>query len=263
MRHYWCSSPFFSDIDYKLESDYDDDMPKYELSFGVPESVTAIHTEIDGIKLQLGDDFCFYHINAESGDSLNDLLVRLYYFHPENMFSTEKDYDRLNIMWFPLDCIDSDGGSKVFILDDPDYYMKKTPEKNCTLLRTYFTWHQDSRSNHKWILTREPGCNGDDFLINIDILIIYYGETILEHHTVRYKDLCRAVAGGCTELLKKQGFIGYRKTAMQPDISLSHLIFLKAVALDRMDKIQRIDKYYGNSAATDFYKELELLLADC
>lgn len=91
MRHYWCGSPFFSDIDYKLESDYDDDMPKYELSFGAPESVTAIHT----------------------------------------------------------------------------------------------------------------------------------------------------------------------------DISLSHLIFLKAVALDRMDKILRIDKYYGNSAATDFYKELELLLADC
>ena len=70
---------------------------------------------------------------------------------------------------------------------------------------------------------------------------------------------CRRMHGA----VKKAGLYRIQKNGNAAGYFVKPSDFLKAVALDRMDKIQRIDKYYGNSAATDFYKELELLLADC
>ena len=85
------------------------------------------------------------------------------------------------------------------------------------------------------------------------------------------RDLCYAVARGCTEALKKYGFKGYTKTSGGYDLgdafSIEELLFVKAYALGALD-ICKAEECWKNPnswrkiEATNFEREIELLLFD-
>ena len=91
------------------------------------------------------------------------------------------------------------------------------------------------------------------------------------NYTVDGRDLCYAIARGCTEAIKKYGFTGYREsTGMQypgDTFDIHELLFIKAYALDSLDvrKMRMLWKKpngWAKAAASAFEKELELLLFD-
>ena len=90
-------------------------------------------------------------------------------------------------------------------------------------------------------------------------------------YTVDGRDLCYAIARGCTEALKKYGFQGYlRSTGMQylgDSFEMEELLFVKAYALNAMDvrelkEAWRKPKGWMRADASSFEKEIELLLFD-
>ena len=85
------------------------------------------------------------------------------------------------------------------------------------------------------------------------------------------RDLCYAVAKGCTEALKKYGFKGYTKTSGGYDVgdsfSIEKLLFVKAYALDALDVCKAEELWKNRNSwrqieATNFEKEMELFLFD-
>ena len=91
--------------------------------------------------------------------------------------------------------------------------------------------------------------------------------------TVDGRDLCYAVARGCTEALKKYGFKGYTLSTggsyIGDGFNIEELLFVKAYALNALEvckaKLEwRNPKpnYLGKAKSTSFADELELLLFD-
>ncbi len=91
------------------------------------------------------------------------------------------------------------------------------------------------------------------------------------HYTIDGRELCYAVARGCTEAIKKYGFKGYLcSTGMQylgDYFEMDELLFVKAYALDAME-VRKLEEVYSTpngicrADASSFEKELELLLFD-
>ena len=98
---------------------------------------------------------------------------------------------------------------------------------------------------------------------NIKIRLKYSHEEAERCYEVRYKDLCYAIAKACTETLKKFGILGYHHSTYEEDIPLRYFLFLKAVALDRLDLLKLDNVEEERFAVTSsFEKEMELLLFD-
>ena len=90
-------------------------------------------------------------------------------------------------------------------------------------------------------------------------------------YTVDGRELCYAVAKGCTEALKKYGIAGYEKsTGMQypgDKLDIEKLLFVKAYALNVMDARGTYELWanpngWESAEASDFEKEMELLRFD-
>ena len=91
-------------------------------------------------------------------------------------------------------------------------------------------------------------------------------------YTVDGRELCYAIARGCTEAIKKYGFVGYRQSSGMQDpgdsFDVHELLFVKAYALNAMDIRERTvvwrqpDALHRTAEASSFEKELELLLFD-
>lgn len=112
----------------------------------------------------------------------------------------------------------------------------------------------------------EPGIP-DPILIHIE----GSGPRERSDYTVDGRDLCYAIAKGCTEALKKYGFMGYKKsTGMQSpgdSFNITQLLFIKAYALNAMEvretkELWRVPHGWERADASNFEKELELLLFD-
>lgn len=91
------------------------------------------------------------------------------------------------------------------------------------------------------------------------------------HYTVDGRDLCYAVAKGCTEAIKKYGLVGYRESSgMQypgDTFDLYELLFVKAYALNAMEsrEMQTLWSHPDGLSQADasvFEKELSVLLFD-
>lgn len=91
---------------------------------------------------------------------------------------------------------------------------------------------------------------------------IYRYDDLLVSDTVRSVDLCYAVAKACTEVLKTYGFYGYRYSTMLDCFNIFKLLYIKSVALGNFEtrELHRVDS--SGALATDFEKEIELLLFD-
>ena len=90
-------------------------------------------------------------------------------------------------------------------------------------------------------------------------------------YTVDGRDLCYAVAKGCTEALKKYGFRGYSLSTSGYDpgdfLSLEMLLFVKAYALDALDVCKTTELWahphsWPRAEGSCFMQEIELLLLD-
>ncbi len=91
------------------------------------------------------------------------------------------------------------------------------------------------------------------------------------HYTIDGRDLCYAVARGCTEALKKYGFQGYIKSTGSQyygdSISMNELLFIKAYALDALEVrethlVYRRPNGWEEAEGSSFEKEIELLMFD-
>lgn len=92
-------------------------------------------------------------------------------------------------------------------------------------------------------------------------------------YKVDSKDLCYAIARGCTEALKKYGFMGYficsgSEICFGDSFDINQLLFIKAYALDVME-VRKTTQVFENprgwnprAEASSFEKEIELLLFD-
>ena len=93
----------------------------------------------------------------------------------------------------------------------------------------------------------------------------------LRNYTVDGRDLCYAIAKGCTEAIKKYGLVGYRESSgMQypgDSFNLYELLFVKTYALNVMGsrKMQKLWSHPDGLARADastFENELSILLFD-
>ena len=86
----------------------------------------------------------------------------------------------------------------------------------------------------------------------------------VESFTVEYKELCYAVAKGYTEALLKHGIRGYLWSTYVDEFPIRYLLFIKAVALDRMDVLEfrRGQSNPDRGYLSDIKKELELLIEE-
>ncbi len=94
---------------------------------------------------------------------------------------------------------------------------------------------------------------------------------IPKEYTVDGRDLCYAVARGCTEALKKYGFKGYTASTggyyVGESFDIEQLLFVKAYALNVLDickteELWAVPNSWASAEASDFEKEIELLLFD-
>ena len=139
------------------------------------------------------------------------------------------------------------------------------------LLTSTVYWDEEG-FGHKITLSRH--CNddkvyksdeSDPIKINIQSGRKYY------NYTVDGRDLCYAIAKGCTEAIKKYGLTGYREsTGMQypgDAFDIHEFLFVKAYALDALETRDMQELWahpngWARADATSFEKELVLLLFD-
>ena len=91
--------------------------------------------------------------------------------------------------------------------------------------------------------------------------------------TIDGRDLCYAIARGCTEALKKYGFKGYTLSTggsyVGDSFDIEEFLFVKAYALNALEVCNAKIEWkhpnphrLGEARSTSFKDELELLLFD-
>jgi len=124
-----------------------------------------------------------------------------------------------------------------------------------------FVWDEEGRFS-EWIFERDPIPTEEiDFDLHVTLNICHEEDKTYKFG-IRYQKMCYIVAKACTEMLKKYGY-NYYVYSSSEDLSLRSLIFLKAIALNRMD-ILDFEKIDGeeNLYSSSFDKEMALLLED-
>lgn len=115
-------------------------------------------------------------------------------------------------------------------------------------------------SGYTWKLTRKLSLD-TDFMVDINIEYSSSIDNKTYKCSVRYKELCYAVAKVCTEALKKYGLGGYQDSSWDLDINIRRLIFIKALALDMLDDIKSV-RDENDEEKSNFTKELAILTMD-
>ncbi len=158
------------------------------------------------------------------------------------------------------------------------YYL---PENDSSLkedevaIQTEFQWDNEGEIV-KFSFRRVSKIREDPFVKEQDPIFVTITDTEEEKtwsYTVEGRDLCYAAAKAYTEALKKYGFYGYvastGSTCVECGdcVDLHMLLYLKARALGvkeprKLAPANPNDKYWVGPSATDFSKELELLLFD-
>lgn len=127
----------------------------------------------------------------------------------------------------------------------------------------------DEEGNDVFItLSRNINENALDFSPTITLSILRgYNESDTKTYVVDTHDFCYAVAKGCTEVLKRFGFWGYRFSTEYDHFPIHQLLYIKALALNALEsrKLTEVtDRGYGwmDVATSCFEDEMELLLFD-
>ena len=201
------------------------------------------------VYLNIGGDDLYFIISYAFENSFTDLLGVLYYLHPEN--SDPENGDKYVEWWCGL--LENDEVVKIVEQAEGSCSVMPIPKKG------EFTWDEEGAYSN-WVIERDATTDSD---FNIKISIdVYRKEYKHYEYSVRYKDLCYAVAKACTEVLKSHGIYGYHCSVYDDDMHLRYLLFLKSVALDNFEARELTDMGEKNGEASSFEKELELLLFD-
>ncbi len=206
------------------------------------------------VYFNINGDNLYFIITSVWSAQFSKLLEVLYYLHPNQNDPKRNEHD---VDYCDGVCEDINGESKVVKI------VKRCEECPATIRpiphKAKFHWDEEGSSSD-WFFTREP-TEAEDFKLQIDICI-RRGEEKHYSYEVRYKDFCYAVAKTCTQVLKSHGIYGYHHSTYVDDINLSHLLFIKAVALDCMEVRALKNNGEGLGESTSFKKEIKLLLFD-
>ena len=205
-----------------------------------------------------GDGELYFIISNTTGDADFGTFMRaLYYLSPDSR-SYEEDYNLVD--YKEGICEYMDGKYVVTKIVDNTDGMDLPLTIRPIPWKTHFSWYEEPSASN-WVIEREPTEDSSfDVKISIDIC---RNETKHYEYTVRYDDLCYAVADACTKALKKHGFLGYCSATYTDNINLRYFLFLKAVALRNMEVCDLT--FYdgkGEGETGSFEKEIELLLFD-
>ncbi len=218
----------------------------------IPRGAGWIH-----VHLTIGEESMAFVISSAMGDRFSKLLRVMYHLHPEN---NDPEFEEDIYCWEGL-CEWSDSKSEYEIVkivqrvedEKYPYTIQEIPYK------AEFCWDEEG-ADCNWVIERKPTTETD---FNIKIRLKYSDEETERCYEVRYKDFCYAIAKACTETLKKFGILGYHHSTYEEDIPLRYFLFLKAVALDRLDLLKLDNVEEERFAVTSsFEKEMELLLFD-
>ena len=209
------------------------------------------------VYIDFGDGELYFIISNVIGNGFQSLLDSLYFLYPdqedyvhyENFIECKeavyKKIDGEDVLVKICDSTDS---------DDLPCGIRYIP------WRTSFSWDEEG-SGSRWVFEREPTLDTSfDLHIHIEI---NRDEKQEYDFTVKYEDMCYAVADACTKALKKHGFWGYHQATYTEDLNIRMLLFLKSIALGNMEarELTFYDEQ-GEGETADFNKELELLLFD-
>ncbi len=205
-----------------------------------------------------GDGELYFIISNTMGRyGFQTLLRTLYYLYPDQQ-DREDEFDLVEYKEAVYKYID---GKDVLIkicdrsgAEDIPCGIRFVPWK------ASFSWDEECAGS-QWSFERDPTLD-TSFDLHIHI-VINRKETKEYDYTVRYDDLCYAVADACTKAIKKHGFWGYHQATYTEDMNLRILLFLKAIALGNTEA--RELTFYdekGQGETADFNKEMELLLFD-
>ena len=124
-----------------------------------------------------------------------------------------------------------------------------------------FVWDEEGEWSN-WLIEREPAPTPKiDFDLRVTIEVVHK-EKKTYHFQIRYQKMCYMVAKACMEMIKRQGLYYYTHSSKE-DLSLISLMFIKAVAMNRMDvfDIEIID-VENDTQASSFEKEMAFLMED-
>lgn len=204
-----------------------------------------------------GDGEKHFIISNIMGDGFDTLLQVLYMLNPNNQ-DGEEDYSHveyeegicefINNKYVVTEVLD------VGVHKNPPYVSRPIP------WRASFTWDEEGACSN-WSFERAPN-EDESFDLKVKIEVCRDEIDILEY-TVKYEDLCYAVANAYTKMLKKHGFWGYHSATYNEDVNVRQLLFIKSIALHNYEA--RELTFYeekGKGETCDFSKEIELLLFD-
>lgn len=209
----------------------------------------------EDVYLNIGNIELYFSLSTVEGSSTQQLLRLLYYLHPRQNDPLHAD----DLCYYygireKKDGILQIGKIVDRLSDEPlPYGFEEIPYKGS------FQWNEEGAKS-LWTLIRPPTYE-TDFLLTLQI-------TLLREHTLHYtfqipyKALCYEVAKAFTKMIQTHGLLGYHRAVYEWDMNLRHLLFIKAYALDRLEDIAYFQKEDRSCAATDFEKELRLLLLD-
>ncbi len=192
-------------------------------------------------RLHIGDDDFVFSISY-IGAGINDLIERVYYLSPQ---LGHDDYD-YNVMEYEDAEITS-----VVNGEEATRHWIDIPWKTMPLV-----WDGEP-DTVCWILERPVNLDSDfDVSITLDVHQDVDGEF---NYTVRYRDLCYAVAKAITDLIAEYGLIGVYESTWMTDINLRHFLKIKEIALDLQIK-KAHDSEDTDVVHTSLEEELKLLL---
>ncbi len=108
-------------------------------------------------------------------------------------------------------------------------------------------------------LDRKPSAD-DEFDVYVRLTTLYEDGRKYYEFLVPYRKLCKTVADGCTQTLKKHGFYGWENSTFGQDfIDLKRLIFLKAIGYGKEEWLTVGNEGKGEGPKSNYHKEMELL----
>ncbi len=194
------------------------------------------------VKLDIGDDR-FDCVISYIGDSIHDLIERVYYLYPD---WPHDSYDyRIMEYYDEVETVSTiDGATDKQVWSD-------VPK------RTEMVWDGEG-SSVKWTLER-PATIENEFDVTLTLEVSQEDESARTYQ-VKYKDLCYALAKGVTEIFVRYGLIGYYESTWMEDINIRHFLHIKEIALGMKIEMESDMQESRSTFTTRLGQEMDLLI---
>jgi hypothetical protein len=194
------------------------------------------------VKMHIGKDDYVFTVSY-IGEDIHDLIEKVYYLYPN---WGHDDHNNKVMEYYDDVEIEStiDGVTVKRIWTEVPW-------------RTELLW--DGEGSYMKLKMERPATIDDDFDVTIT-LEVYQQEESFHTYTVRYKDLCYAVAKGVTEALIRYGIVGCYESTWMQDINIRHFLQIKGLALDKEIELVPDSQNEKSIFYTRLGQELDLLI---